>query len=159
MLHYFFLVFDRVMSLFWTTYCFPRHPSVPTFSVHSKCLFNRYSRLLSIFSCGCYCQVFSQTLQGYFLISSVAWILRAYVRKIYVRKWNRGNAWNFARQRESWNSVNYVFKLSAFYLASSLFTWLKFAYVNVHGEKRVSWNQPFPRTKSFLVFILYYIVL
>ena len=90
MLHYFFLVFDRVMSVFWTTYCFPRHPSVPTFSVHSKCLFNRYSRPLSIFSCWCnkttvswlfsrvrpipdylisYWQVFSQTLLGFFKFS------------------------------------------------------------------------------------------
>ena len=121
MLHYFFLVFDRVMSVFWTTYCFPRNPSVPTFSVHSKCLFNGYSRPLSIFSCWCnkttvsllfsrvgpipnyllsYWQLFSQTLQGFFKfrVDFQYRVIFTYIRKIYLRKWNRGNAWNFARQ-------------------------------------------------------------
>ena len=32
------------------------------------------------------------------LISSVALFLRAYVRKIYVRKWSRGNSWKVARK-------------------------------------------------------------
>ena len=35
-----------------------------------------------------------------------------------------------------------LFKLSTFYLASILFTWLKFTCVNRRSQKRVSGNQP-----------------
>ena len=62
--------------------------------------------------------------------------------KFYVRKWNRGNAWKVARKRKSWTSLNFSFKLSNFYLASILLTWLKFMCVNVRSQKRVSGNQP-----------------
>ena len=49
-------------------------------------------------------------------------IFRAHVRKIYVGKYNRGNAWKVARKRKSWTSLNFSFKLSTFYLAYILFT-------------------------------------
>ena len=75
------------------------------------------------------------------LISSVAQCLRAYVRKIYVRKWNRGNAWKVARERKSWTSLNFTFNLNTLYPASILFTWLKFTCFNVRGQKCVSGNQ------------------
>ena len=48
------------------------------------------------------------------LISTVAQFLRAYVRKIYVHKKNRGNARKVARKRKSWTSLNFSFKLSTF---------------------------------------------
>ena len=66
----------------------------------------------------------------------------AYVHKIYVRKWNRGNAWKIAHKRKSWTLLNFSFKFSTFYLASILFTWLKFTCVNVRSQKRISGNQP-----------------
>ena len=59
-----------------------------------------------------------------------------YVRKIYVCKQNRGNAWKVARKRKSWTSLNFSFKLSTFYLASIL-------SIKVRNLKRVSGNQPY----------------
>ena len=38
------------------------------------------------------------------------------MRKIYVRKQTRGNAWKVARKRKSWTSLNFSFRLSTFYL-------------------------------------------
>ena len=58
-------------------------------------------------------------------------------------------AWKAAPKRKSWTSLNLSFKLGAFYLASILFTWLKWTYVNVrNGQKRISGNQPLGLIKS-----------
>ena len=57
-------------------------------------------------------------------------IVFTYVRKIYVRILNRGNVWKVARKPKSWTSLNTSFKLSTFYLASILFSRLKFTCVN-----------------------------
>ena len=54
----------------------------------------------------------------------------------------QGNVWKIARKRKSWTSLNFSFKLNTFYLASILFTRLKFTCVNVRSQKRVSGNQP-----------------
>ena len=63
-------------------------------------------------------------------------ILRAYEDKIYDR-----NLWKVARKRKSRTSLKFTFNLNTLYLASILFTWLKFT-VNVRSQKRVSGNQP-----------------
>ena len=65
-----------------------------------------------------------------------------YVRKIHVRKQNRRTGWNFTCKLKSWTALNFSFTLRTFYLASILFTWLKFTCVNMRGQKRVSGNQP-----------------
>ena len=39
-----------------------------------------------------------------------------YVRKVYVYKWNRGNAWKVGRKRKSWASLNFSFKLYFIFL-------------------------------------------
>ena len=64
------------------------------------------------------------------------------LRKLYVRKYNRGNVWKVARKRKSRISLNFTFNLNNLHLASILFTWLKFTCVNMHSQKRVSGNQP-----------------
>ena len=48
----------------------------------------------------------------------------------------------FARKGKTWTSLNFSFKLSTFYRASILFTWLKFTCFNVRSQTRVSGNQP-----------------
>ena len=45
-------------------------------------------------------------------------------------------------KRKNWSSLNFSFKLSTFYLAFILFTWLKFTCINLRSQKRVSGNQP-----------------
>ena len=45
-------------------------------------------------------------------------------------------------KRKNWTSLNFSFKLSTFYFAFILFTWLKFTYINLRSQKRVSGNQP-----------------
>ena len=42
-----------------------------------------------------------------FQCSRVIFNVRTYVRKIYVRKWNRDSIWKVARKRKSWTSLNY----------------------------------------------------
>ena len=86
--------------------------------------------------------VLRATLRVVFQCRVIFTCVCAYVRKIYVRKENRGNVWKVTRKRESWTSLNFLFKLSNFYLASILFTWLKFTCVNVRSQKRVSGNTP-----------------
>ena len=44
-------------------------------------------------------------------------------------------------KRKSRNSLNLTFNLNTLYLTSILFTWLKFTFVNVRSQKRVSGNQ------------------
>ena len=46
-------------------------------------------------------------------------------------------------------SLNFSFKLSTFYLASILFTWLKFTCANLHSQNRVSGNQPYDRGRRW----------
>ena len=48
----------------------------------------------------------------------------------------------FARKRKTWTSLDFSFKLSTFYRASILLTWLKFTCFNVRSQTRVSGNQP-----------------
>jgi len=73
-------------------------------------------------------------------MSTVEEILRAYVRKIYVRKSDRGNLWKVARKRRSWTSLNFAFKLNTFYLASILFTRVKFTHVYTHVKITRQWK-------------------
>ena len=47
--------------------------------------------------------------------------------------------------------LNFSSKFSTFYLASILFTWLKFTCVNVRSQKRISGNQPL----YFLLLLLF----
>ena len=45
-------------------------------------------------------------------------------------------------KRKSRNSLNLTFNLNTLCLTSILFTWLKFTYVNVRSQKRISGNPP-----------------
>ena len=65
-------------------------------------------------------------------------------RNFYVRtcvKFSFAN--KIARERKSWTSLNFSFKLSTFYLASILFTWLRFTCVNVRKKTR-QWKSTLP---------------
>ena len=53
--------------------------------------------------------------------------------------------------RKSRMSLNFTFNLNNLYLASILFTWLKFTSVNVHSQKRVSGNQPLSTVSKHLL--------
>ena len=53
----------------------------------------------------------------------------------------KANHSKVARKGKSWTSFKFKFKLSTFYLASILFTRLKFTCVNARSQKRVSGNQ------------------
>ena len=70
-------------------------------------------------------------------------VILTWVKFTFANKIGRGNAWKVAHKRKSWTSLNFSFKLSTFYLASILFTWLKFTCVNVRNLELFSWNQPY----------------
>ena len=46
-----------------------------------------------------------------------------------------------ARKRKSWTSINFAFKLNTLYLASILFTWLKFTCVYTHVKIARQWKR------------------
>ena len=74
---------------------------------------------------------------------SRSFYMRTWVKFTFANKIDWGNAWKVARRRKSWTSLNFSFNLSTFYLASILFTWLKFTCVNVPSQERVTGNQSF----------------
>ena len=49
---------------------------------------------------------------------------------------------SYVSVNEELTSLNFTFNLNTLYLASILFTWLKFTYVNVLSQKGVIGNQP-----------------